>query len=180
MSSKSKQKGTAGQRVFCGWSEPLLVRAADWLLNHAQETLTAQSNPIDQGKDAGQLSLFGDETLAPTAKTVSNWDLSDIDLILPSSRAVDRLREILLDLADAKGAKYQPPRFYLVGRLPNLLYRRPAEWASDFEQTLAWARVLSQSDPSDLQTLIPTPPEADATSGSVSYTHLTLPTICSV
>ena len=53
----------------------------------------------------------------------------------------------------------------MVGRLPNLLYRRPAEWASDFEQTLAWARVLSQSDPSDLQTLVPTPPEADATSG---------------
>lgn len=163
--SKSKRTATAGQRVFCGWSEPLLVRAADWLLNHAKETLPAPRNPASQGNDAGQLSLFGDETLDPASAAVSKWDLSDIDVILPSSRAVDRLREILLDRADTEGAKYQPPRFYLVGRLPSLLYRRPAEWASDFEQTLAWARVLSQSDPSDLQTLVPTPPEPDATSG---------------
>lgn len=165
LSSKSKRSAASGQRVFCGWSDALLIRAADWLLSDAGEALSAPMSTSGQEDDAGQMSLFGDETLDPASAPDSKWDLSDIDVILPSSRAVDRLREILRDRADVEGVRYKPPRFYLVGRLPSLLYRRPAEWASDFEQTLAWARVLSQSEPSDLQTLVPTLPEVDATSG---------------
>lgn len=121
------------ERVFCGWDEPLLQHAVRWL--------------VDQASDDASSSL----------------DLSLLDVVLPSSRAVVRLREKMREMARSTGREFQPPRFYLVGRLPSLLYARPAEWASDFEQILAWARVLAASDPERLRTLVPTPPEPTAT-----------------
>lgn len=150
-------------RVFCGWSEPLLVSAANWLIEHAGDAATiANDDPPDlfSGLDEH------DDPCRLDGSTEIRWDLSGFDVVLPSSHAINRLREILIqriggDMADA----YRSPRFYSVGRLPSLLYARPAEWATDFEQTLAWAKVLSQSDPDPLRTLVPTPPEADATSG---------------
>ncbi len=125
--------GAICERVFCGWDRPLIQLAAKWLLEQP-------------------------ESVAPAP-----LDLSSLDVVLPSSRALSRLREKLQFAAHASGREYRPPRFNLVGRLPSLLYRRPAEWATDFEQILAWARVLSASDPAALKTLVPTPPEPDAT-----------------
>lgn len=119
--------------MFCGWDEPLLQHAVRWLIDQASLDASA---PLD---------------------------LSSLDVVLPSSRAVARLREKLGSMAQSTGRDFRPPRFYLVGRLPSLLYARPAERASDFEQILAWARVLASSDPERLQTLVPTPPEPDAT-----------------
>lgn len=139
-------------RVHCGWSEPLLHQTADWLANHA-DAKPSNDQPLFADMDAGPVGL----------------DLSGYDVVLPSSRAIHRLQQILSsrtsEATTDQPSHYQPPRFYLVGRLASLLYRRPAEWATDFEQTLAWARVLSQAEPSRLETLVPTPPESDATEG---------------
>lgn len=121
------------ERIFCRWDRPLIPLAADWLIQHSN---AGHPGPVD---------------------------LSSIDVVLPSSRAISRLRERLELTALENGRLYEPPRFYLVGRLSSLLYRRPAQWASDFEQTLAWARVLASSDAESLKTLVPIPPEPDAT-----------------
>ncbi|WP_146577504.1 PD-(D/E)XK nuclease family protein [Neorhodopirellula pilleata] len=144
------------ERVFCGWSEPLLSHAAEWLLRYRPAS-PSTDQPLFDGIDTGE-----SDGVDASAGAV---DLSGFDVVLPSSRAVDRLREKLVTIASESNQAYLPPRFYLVGRLPSLLYRRPAEWATDFEQTLAWARVLANSDPERLQTLVPTPPDADATAG---------------
>lgn len=140
-------------RIFCGHSQPLLVQTANWLIEHSTDASTCDL-PLFADIDSGS---------ADNGSASRRIDLSDYDVILPSSRAVTRLQEILSKRAADLQSDYQPPRFYLVGRLASLLYRRPAQWATDFEQTLAWARVLSQSSPSRLQTLVPTPPVTDAT-----------------
>ncbi|MBB3205336.1 hypothetical protein FHS27_001136 [Rhodopirellula rubra] len=151
------------QRVFCGWDTPLLQTAMHWLIENSGQWGSVQEEAEAMPLLADQLD---EEPGQPAGDGASNAiDLSSIDLVLPSSRAVSRLKEKLLMAAQAAGRAYRPPRFYLVGRLPSLLYRRPAEWASDFEQTLAWARVLSSSDPAQLQTLVPTLPDADSTTG---------------
>ncbi|WP_146394341.1 PD-(D/E)XK nuclease family protein [Allorhodopirellula solitaria] len=129
----SRSVATRCERVFCGWDEPLLQHAARWLI---EQRGTGSSAALD----------------------LSGWDV-----VLPSSRAITRLREKLAEAARANRCEYRSPRFYLVGQLPGLLYRRPAEWATDFEQSLAWARVLSATDTESLKTLVPTPPEPDAT-----------------
>lgn len=149
------------ERVFCDWDSPLLKTAAEWLIeNHARLESDAENTdalPLfaspPQSDESG-----GNEEALPI-------DLSGMDVVLPSSRAIHRLREKLMVTARTLGREYRGPRFFLVGRLPSLLYRRPAEWATDFEETLAWARVLAASDPASLQTLMPTVPDADTTSG---------------
>ncbi len=107
--------------------------------------------PLLAGLDDDEPTTGGDDA--------AMLDLSSLDVVLPSSRAVYRLRERLSLAAQTSGRDYRPPRFFLVGRLPSLLYRRPAAWASDFEQTLAWARVLAAANVEGLKTLVPTPPD---------------------
>ncbi|WP_404310539.1 PD-(D/E)XK nuclease family protein [Neorhodopirellula lusitana] len=160
-SSSTRPNGSGKvQRHFCGWTRPLLHSAADWLLDDANQALAAGSDEAMPLFD-----LANDESDTANADAPGKFDLSGFDIVLPSSRAVARLQELLVQKATERGIAYQPPRFYLVGRLPSLLYRRPAEWASDLEQTLAWSRVLSQAPTERLETLVPTPPDADATAG---------------
>ncbi|MCM2372015.1 PD-(D/E)XK nuclease family protein [Rhodopirellula sp. ICT_H3.1] len=149
----------------------MLQVATKWLIENAgqcdstnrdAEAMPLLADQLDADDEAGDADAV--EMPAGDASALM-IDLSSLDVVLPSSRAVTRLQEKLRMAAQAAGAAYRPPRFYLVGRLPSLLYRRPAEWASDFEQTLAWARVLAASEPASLQTLVPRLPEADATTG---------------
>ena len=160
--SYSKRRTSTVERVFCGWSRPLLDHAAAWLLQHERA-----SRASDQPLFDGIGGIDGIESVESVGIEGSDGalDLSGIDVVLPSSRAAERLREKLVAITSAANQAYVPPRFYLVGRLPSLLYRCPAQWATDFEQTLAWASVLARSEAARLETLVPTPPDADATAG---------------
>ncbi|MFG0288315.1 MAG: PD-(D/E)XK nuclease family protein [Rhodopirellula sp. JB044] len=178
MVSKTKKAGGNGrrtrgtatvQRVFCGWDTPLLESATRWLTdNHSLWSASqedADAMPLLAAQfddDASDDTLPKSNTNSPSTGTI---DLSPVDVVLPSSRAIHRLQEKLTFAAQATGKRFRSPRFYLVGRLPSLLYRRPAEWATDFEQTLAWARVLASSEPTLLQTIIPTLPDSESMSG---------------
>lgn len=86
------------------------------------------------------------------------WDLSSLDCVLPSSHSVRRLDTLLHREADSGGLKLSRPRFLTLGQLAERLYRPPHEVASEFEQTLAWARVLRATPAEKLAPLVPVIP----------------------
>ncbi len=88
-------------------------------------------------------------------------DLSSLICVLPSSRSAGRLSALLKREGQTHDLQYQPADIITVGQLAERLYQPKAPIALEFEQTLAWARVLRGSHPDDLQPLIPTipPPE---------------------
>lgn len=87
--------------------------------------------------------------------------LSGIDCVLPSLHGCGRLQEILDGLAAKQGLVLEPPRLMTVGQLMEALYAPTAPLASDFEQTLAWARALRCFPPDQLQSLVPVLPPDD-------------------
>jgi hypothetical protein len=84
--------------------------------------------------------------------------------VLPTAQAIERLKSLLQRIADQQGWDYDAPRFAISGEVAEQLYRPKLPPAIEFEQTLAWARVLRREPADALQTLIPTPPERDSLS----------------
>lgn len=97
-------------------------------------------------------------TLAERHTQGNRWDLGASVCVLPSARGIRRFRELLVERAQADQLDYTPPRLVTLGQLPERLYRARAPVASDFEQTLAWARVLRSFAPEKLQPLVPVLP----------------------
>ncbi len=78
--------------------------------------------------------------------------------VLPSSRSTRRLASLLGREAEAHDLQYDGPDIITVGQLAERLYQPNLPVALEFEQTLAWARVLRAMHPDDLEPLIPTIP----------------------
>ncbi len=92
------------------------------------------------------------------------WNLSEVALVTPGSRAGRRLLEVLVDAAD--GLMLLPPRIITPGDLPELLYRSPeAVVIHDLRRTLVRAHVLSQAEDGLIKSIIPDPPEAENVRG---------------
>jgi ATP-dependent helicase/nuclease subunit B len=102
------------------------------------------------------------------------WDLSGVDLVLPTSRGATRLRQLLAQEVNSEGSSTpasvmdlaQEPapskigdlRILTVGEIAEKLYQPPRTIASSFEQTLAWAQSLRLCSADELAPLVPTPP----------------------
>jgi ATP-dependent helicase/nuclease subunit B len=89
------------------------------------------------------------------------FDLGNVVLALPGARAGRRLLEILVELAEARGLQFCPPRIVTVGKLPELLYEPKKNFAESMVQQLAWVEALRRSDARHIQTIIPALPRAD-------------------
>lgn len=118
-------------RVFLGWSEPALPRAAGWLLD--------------------------------TAAT-DGMDLSGVVVVVPGSRAVRRLTELLA--VASMGRALLPPTIVTLGALAGRLLPRgfegyPGGVVGDAEAWLTRAAVLRGAEPGLVAKLTPTPPTAD-------------------
>ncbi|MFK8112643.1 MAG: PD-(D/E)XK nuclease family protein [Rubripirellula sp.] len=72
--------------------------------------------------------------------------------------SIRRMQSLLRWDAAAHDLQYDPPEIITVGQLPEQLYRPNLPAALEFEQTLAWARILRSMHPEDLEPLIPTIP----------------------
>ncbi|MGL6225659.1 MAG: PD-(D/E)XK nuclease family protein [Thermoguttaceae bacterium] len=78
------------------------------------------------------------------------FDLSDVVIALPSSRAIQRLQEILLETVDSAIEKgriqpdWFPPQFLTVGHLFEELYPLQKPLADDLLQQLSWIESLDQ------------------------------------
>ena len=101
------------------------------------------------------------ETLRDRYVVDGTWRLGALDCVLPSAHSAHRLKELLQCEAEAWGLDLQPPRIMTLGQLAEQLYQPPAPVALEFEQTLAWARVLRSMEPEQLVPLIPVIPPAE-------------------
>jgi len=118
------------ERIFAGWSEPLL---------HPVSRLLTE-----------RYDRFG------------VVDLRSVDVVVPGARAGRRLKELLLDLADAAGSALLPPTLLTSGDLPELFYRPPFPLASALLARRVWSDALRGLDTDDLATLFgPAPEPAD-------------------
>ncbi len=102
------------------------------------------------------VALLRDRFADPTC-----WDLEPHVCVLPSTRAVQRFHSLLQQEAEQTGVVLRPPQVITVGQLPELLYQSQALFATEFEQTLAWAQVLRAAGAAVLAPLVPIvpPPE---------------------
>ena len=89
--------------------------------------------------------LSAAEWLVDTLTVENRLDLSTHHLILPSSRAVKRLMQLLVETTDQQKIQFIPPSIQTVGQLPELLYSVDQELATDLAQQIAWAKALTQT-----------------------------------
>lgn len=101
------------------------------------------------------------EILDQRYASADRLNLSGLLFVLPAAHAAARLAGMLQQHARSRSLKYQSPTIITTGQLPEHLYEPTATLAGEFERTLAWAGVLREMNPADLQPLIPTvpPPE---------------------
>ena len=92
-------------------------------------------------------------------------DLGQMLFVLPTTQTVLRMGEILAQKAGEKSLYYEPPEIITSGELPERLYQPGKPIAIEFEQTLAWSRILSRQTPEKLRPLLPTVPDEESLSG---------------
>jgi RecB family exonuclease len=95
-------------------------------------------------------------------------DMRNAVLVLPGSRARDRLEEILAEtvehLAETKqlDSAWYPPEFHTLESVPEQFYDLAKPIADDLTQYFAWLRAMDQLDdesPDDLHRFLPEPPK---------------------
>lgn len=97
--------------------------------------------------------------LATQWRSASEWNLKEVIVVLPVSRAGRRLLELLVLRAELDKVWLTPPRIITLGELPELLYPLQRPLANDLVQQLTWAKVLREIDPGVLGQISPHPPE---------------------
>lgn len=85
----------------------------------------------------------------------------NVTCVVPATRAVRRLRELLRRAGLPFDVAGGGPRVITTGELADLLTSPPAPPAGDLEQTLAWARALREADPASLESLVPRVPDKE-------------------
>ncbi|MCO8123976.1 PD-(D/E)XK nuclease family protein [Stieleria sp. TO1_6] len=89
-------------------------------------------------------------------------DLSGWLCVLPSAQSRARLEELLAGAAATQQWVYSPPEILTTGDLAESLYKPERPIAIEFEQTLAWARVLRAQSADRLRPVLPVLPETDS------------------
>lgn len=158
---------TLGFDRDCGcWgkeSSPLLVEAMDTInrKSFCVDLFSQLCESIYLGWDRPLLNQVAEELHSRFAKGKS-LDLSAVDCVLPSLHSCRRLQEILEGSASNHSMVLKLPRFMTVGQLMEALYVPTLPLASDFEQTLAWARAIRSFSSDQLQILVPVLPTGDS------------------
>jgi ATP-dependent helicase/nuclease subunit B len=88
----------------------------------------------------------------------SDWDLSNLIVVLPTSRACRRLLELLVIKAEERKLTLSPPRIETLGNLPEHLYQPKLAFASDVAQIQALIAALKGTPREVLSKVVPYPP----------------------
>ena len=119
------------RRVFLGLDQPPLVSAVSWLVDHQ----LAQATSAAEG------------TASPAARV----DMDNVLLVLPTTRASERILQLLVAETDRRDLEFIPPIITTVGQLPEFLYVAEKQLASDLAQQLAWSQALQQTPANELK-----------------------------
>ena len=114
------------QRVFLGLDQPPLRSAAAWLTDTFQTKSTLGSAV----------------------------DLSNVLVVLPTTRSRHRLLQLLVSTADEQALRLEPPRLMTLGSLPEHLYVATKPLASELTQHIAWVNAITQTSVEELQPLL--------------------------
>lgn len=131
-------------------------------------TLTSQLN-LALEDTVGRVFLGWDHPVLPTAAAhlIDHYiegpvaDLRPATIVLPGGRARRRIVELLLDEAEARGARLIPAEATTVGGLPELLYTSPKPFADEATSRRAWSRALRDVDRETVERVFPHLPEND-------------------
>lgn len=88
----------------------------------------------------------------------ADWNLSNVIVVLPTSRAARRLLELLVIAAQEKKLTLTPPRIETLGNLPEHLYKQQRAFASEIAQVQAMIAALKATPKETLAHLVPYPP----------------------
>jgi ATP-dependent helicase/nuclease subunit B len=145
------------QRVFLDWQRPALVAAVEWL-RRTYGPASPAKGPTKKASTAQRQFNFDEP--APAASGAA-WDLSQVIVVVPGKRAGRRLLELLCFEARDHNLHFTPPTITTEGRLPEMLYAPKRPFADSLTQDLAWSHALRRLRPSQLQAIVPHPPEKD-------------------
>ena len=80
-------------------------------------------------------------------------DLSQYMMVLPTSRSVQRLLQLLVQASDENDLVFTPPKLLTIGEFPEQLYPIENTLATDLCQQLAWGKALQESEPQVIEAL---------------------------
>ncbi|MFK7767416.1 MAG: PD-(D/E)XK nuclease family protein [Mariniblastus sp.] len=112
-------------RIFLGLEQPPLISAVDWIVNSYQS----------EGSGLREL------------------DLSQFIIVLPSTRAKQRLLQLLVQKTDEQAILFTPPEVTTVGQLPEHLYVAEKQLATDLAQQIAWSKAVEQGAEEEVKCL---------------------------
>jgi RecB family exonuclease len=95
----------------------------------------------------------------------NRFDLGELIVVLPASRAVRRLTELLLERALEVQAVLTPPKIITVGSLPEQLYSSEVPTASELDSQIAWVQSLKNFESAELEAVFGTLPEEEDFNG---------------
>ncbi len=116
------------RRVFLGLDRPPLISAVQWLIEFDCSSRESNSD-------------------------LRALDLRDRLIVVPTSRAKQRILQLLVQLATEQGLSLTPPEIVTVGNLPEKLYTAEKLLATDLAQQIAWSRALEASTVDELKSL---------------------------
>ncbi|MCA9139716.1 MAG: PD-(D/E)XK nuclease family protein [Planctomycetales bacterium] len=125
------------QRQFMGWQSPLLPNVVRYFID---QTASDGSHHSDKRR----------------------LDLGDWVCALPTAQSAIRFSSLLSSMSAAAELEIVLPEVLTAGDLAETLYRPQHPIAIEFEQTLAWSRVLRRQDPLSLRPLLPVLPESES------------------
>ncbi|MFP6674223.1 MAG: PD-(D/E)XK nuclease family protein [Pirellulaceae bacterium] len=101
------------------------------------------------------------EYLATRYRSGSSLDLSQVQIIVPGSRAGRRLLELLVKHCEEQSIQLLPPLVETVGQFPERLYESKLPFACELIQQLTWINTLRAASRTRLGYLVPDVPEKD-------------------
>ncbi|MCH2181866.1 MAG: PD-(D/E)XK nuclease family protein [Mariniblastus sp.] len=81
-------------------------------------------------------------------------DLSNLLIVLPGSRSMNRLLQLLVAEADRQGQVFTPPTLTTIGQLPEFLYTAEKRFASELAVRIAWCHALEKTPRQEIEQLV--------------------------
>ncbi|MDA7951124.1 MAG: PD-(D/E)XK nuclease family protein [Pirellulaceae bacterium] len=100
------------------------------------------------------------EVLISRYQTTNRLDLEKVLVLVPGSRARQRLLEILIEKSQRNHWFFRPPQLVTIGQFFENFYTPKRPFASELLQKFAWEKAIGQLTPDQLAPLIPSAKEA--------------------
>jgi len=107
------------------------------------------------------LELTADFLVEHHTDTSGRLDLKNVTVVLPGTRACNRLEEILAKRAkESKNKAWYPPEFLTPELLPEQFYKRKKPIAGKMVRSFAWMEAIARLDPASRNLLLPKMPSS--------------------